>query len=1067
MRFARLAKRAATLCAALIIAAVAVVSVPILAQTKAGQDASAAKLSAAKSAAPFTIELYSTKVRFENDGTGERQSDVRIRIESDAGAQSLRTLAFHYNAAHETFALAYLRVKKADGSTVEAIPDAVKDAPGAVAKDASAFTDLHDVQISTPALAPGDTVNYGVITKIVKPVASGEFWYSHNFLSNPKAADEELRIDVPADRTVHAHWLPQFVPSIAMEGTRKIYSWKLSSAGNSAAAAPKEAAQLPNNASVDITFTSFANWPEVGKWFAATASRAATASPEITDKTQSLTASTKTDLEKMEALYDFVAKQIRLVRVAPEVAQFRVRDAVKVLTEGYGDQLDKCALLVAMLGASGLHADFALMSSKGTLDADLPAPDLITNVILGVASGKETVWMDPSEAAMPFRLLTPNLRSKQALIASAAEPPYFAETPADPPFPSKQRVVITGRVSSLGQLSARIQYTLRGDNEFALRMAFLTAPKEQWKQVAQTMATLDGLRGEVVAVNPSDPTATHDPFVLQFELADPEFLDWSQKQLLLALPLPTFGLPDAPADSAKPIALGSPLDVASKLTLTLPVTDTAKAPAGSAVDRDYAEYHSKYEAQDNVVTSERSLRFLKHEVPAARAEDYAAFAHAVEADESQEIAVTNIIPDIPADASAKELIAAGAAALKNQKYSNALRLLRRAQELNPKQPGLWNELGLAQLQLGQFGDAAASFRKQLEANPADESANSLLGLSLLDQKQYDEAAAAFEKQIALKPLDASAHTYLGAVYIEQKKFQAAASELEKASALSPDDAGVRVRLGQAYLGMGKTETALTAFEKAAALSPSAAVENEIAFSLAEHNVALGRAEHFAISAMETTEAQLRNLSLKRVTVEQVQAAASLAPIWDTLGWVYFSQGKYDKAASFIEPAWLLEERGDEGDHLGQIYEKRGAKNLAIHTYTLALAAGGGPAGTRERLAKLVGSGNVSAARMNQAKAELLRMHTIPLGKSAGGGKASFVVLLESTPAGPIAGEAKFLAGDSSLGSMTDRLRTLKFPKIFPEGSTAEIVLRGDVACSAKTLTCQFTYQAPAQLLARK
>ncbi|HEV2490582.1 MAG TPA: DUF3857 domain-containing protein [Candidatus Acidoferrales bacterium] len=1067
MRIVRLAEHCTVTIALILIAAVCLASTPVPAQAQAIQAAHDARPLETKPTAPLTIEFYSTRVRLENDGTGERQVDVHIRAESDAGVKSLQSLSFSYNSAHETFIVGYLRVKKTDGSLIEAKPDAVKDAPAAIAKDSPAFTDIHDVQISAPPLAPGDTLSYQVVTKLVHPSAPGEFWYSHNFLSNPRSADEELRIDVPADRAIRFHWLPQFVPSVTTEGTRKIYSWKRSSADVPAGSAAKTTVAQPNSTSADVALTSFADWPAVGKWFAASAQRAEAVSPEITDKAQSLAASAKSDLDKMEALYDFVAKQIRLVRVSPEATAFQLRGAAMVLSDGYGSQLDKCSLLVTMLSASGLHADIALLPSKGKLDTDLPSPDVITSAVIAVASGKETVWMDPSEAAMPFRLLTPNLRDKQALIASAVEPSHFAETPADPPFPSTQRVEINGRVSSLGMLTARIQYTLRGDNEYALRMAFCTTPKEQWKQVAQTMATLDGLRGEVVSVNPSDPVATHDPFVLRFELADPEFLDWSQKQLMLALPLPMFGLPDATSDASKIVTLGSPLDVTTELTLTLPVTDTARAPAGAAVSRDYAEYHSGYEAHDNVVTAERSVRFLKHDVPAARAEDYAAFVHAVEADESQGIAVTNIIPDVPADASPRDLMVAGGAALKNQKYANALRLFRRVQELNPKQPGLWNELGLAQLQLGQFADAETLFRNQNKTDPKDETANGLLGIALLDQKKYDEAVAAFEKQITFKPLDANARTYLGAAYLEQKKFQAAASELEKAAVISPDDAGIRIRLGQAYLGLGKTEDALAAFEKAAALTPSAAVHNEIAFALAEHRVSLDRAEQFALSALETTEAPLRDLTLKRVALEQVRASASLAPIWDTLGWVYFSQGNFDKAESYIEPAWLLEERGDEGDHLGQIYEKRREKAMAIRAYSLALAAGGAPAETRERLARLIGSTNGIDARVKQAKAELPRMHTIPLGKSARGGKADFVVMLEPTPAGVAVREVRFLAGDSSLDSMSGRLLTMRFPRIFPEGSKARLVVRGQVSCSANTLTCQFTYQPPAQLLATR
>ena len=1035
-----------------------------LAQSQPGSAASAATQPPAKPASPFTVELYSTKVHFNSDGTGERRLDVRIRVAAEAGAEELRTLSFRYNADFESFALSYMRVKKSDGSVVEAKPDALKDSSITLAKDAPAFSSIHDVQIATPSLAPGDTLDYEVTARNIKPAAPGQFWYSHSFLTGTRASDEELRIEVPADRQIHIHWAPQFVPVVTTEGAQKIYSWKRNDSGSPASDKSQSDSAASKSSAPDVMLTSFTDWPALGKWIAAAAQNAGKPSPEISDKVNSLTASAKTDTDKIEALYDFVSKQIRLVAVNPDESEYQIRDAAKVLADGYGDTFDKCSLLVAMLGAAGLHGDLALLSTNGALDPGFPTPSSLTHAIVSVTAGNDTIWLDPAQPTMPFRLLTPNLRNKQALIASAVAP-HFAETPADPPFLSTQRVEIAGRVSSLGILTARVQYTLRGDNEYALRMAFFTSPKEQWKQVAQTMATLDGLRGEVVSVNPGDPTATRDPFVLQFNLADPEFLDWSQKQFVLPLPLPTFGMPDAPAGASKPIPLGSPLDVMSKLTLTLPVTDSIRAPAGAASVRDYAEYHSSYDAKDNVVTAQRSLRFLKREVPASRAEDYATFTRAVQGDESQGIVVNNIVPDIPADASPRELMVAGGAALKSRRFSNALRLFRRVQELDPKQAGLWNDLGLAQLQLGQFSDAEASFRKQIETNPADTSANNLLGVALFNQKKYNDAAAAFEKQISLKPLDASAHSSLGEVYIQQEKFQAAISELEKAAVITPDDAGIQVRLGEAYLGLKDSQSALKAFDKAVAASPSAGVKNEVAYSLAEHNVSLDRAEEFARSALDMLEAQVSNLSLNRATLEQIQAAAALPPIWDTLGWVYFRQGKLDRALDFVDAAWRLNEQGDVGDHLGQIYEKRGERALAIRTYALSLAAGSASSSERQRLEKLLGSSAQVEARIKQAKQELLRMHSILLGKSSSKGKAAFVVLLEPAPEGSAVREARFLSGDANLQPMGGRLQAAKFPKLFPEGSKAHLALRGQVTCSTTSLACEFTYQPPSQLLA--
>jgi len=162
---------------------------------------------------------------------------------------------------------------------------------------------------------------------------------------------------------------------------------------------------------------------------------------------------------------------------------------------------------------------------------------------------------------------------------------------------------------------------------------------------------------------------------------------------------------------------------------------------------------------------------------------------------------------------------------------------------------------------------------------------------------------------------------------------------------------------------------------------------------------------------------------------------------------------------------LLDQRGDEGYHLARIYEKRGDKELAIHTYTLALAAGGATDDTRARLAKLLGGDAGIDARVKRAGAELLRTRTISVEKSAAStGKAAFLVLLEATPNGPKVREAKFLGGDEKLSAVTEQLRAAKFPAILPSQTKARILLRGVLDCAAKAAACNFVFDRPRDLL---
>jgi hypothetical protein len=70
--------------------------------------------------------------------------------------------------------------------------------------------------------------------------------------------------------------------------------------------------------------------------------------------------------------------------------------------------------------------------------------------------------------------------------------------------------------------------------------------------------------------------------------------------------------------------------------LRLPPGTGARTPAGTAVERDYATFASKYQANGGTVTASRHLNFLLREISADRTADYNVFVHAVQNDEAQE-----------------------------------------------------------------------------------------------------------------------------------------------------------------------------------------------------------------------------------------------------------------------------------------------------------------------------------------------------------------------------------------------------------------------------------------------
>ena len=1014
---------------------------------------------------PFVIEQYHTTARFEDDGTSERDLAVRIRVQSDAGVQQLGELVFGYNSANEVMDVRFVRVKKKDGSVVTATADAVKDMTASVARDAPEYTDYKEKHVTVPSLHAGDTIEYEIATRTVTALAPGNFWFDYAFVKDAIVLDERLDVNVPAGRVHKFITAPKIEQATDFTGDREIHHWlhaNLTRPSESEKA--KKKSQPPAEPTPDVQFTTFTSWAQVAEWYANLEKGRTEPTPEIRAKTQELIQGRATELEKIAALYDYVAKNIRYVSLSFGLGRYQPHSAADVFKNQYGDCKDKHTLLASMLQAAGIPSEAVLISFSHKINPDVPSPSQFDHMITAVPVGDELIWMDSTAEVAPFRLLSPPLRNKSALLVEPDGVGKIVQTPMDPPFLSTQHVEIEARVNDLGKLTATLRYFLRGDNEYALRVAFRRTPETQWKELGQTIAALDGIKGEITNVKPSDPSDTKKPFELDLDFAQANYLDWSSKKSKVGVPLLAIGLPDANEDSTDPIHLGSPLDVTMDLKMTLPENFSARAPVAVSVERDYADFKSSYRFENHILTAHRSLNFKMRELPAARVSDYLAFSRAVESDETQLLTVENSTtgaPTIPTTVSADELLEAGIAALNAGNIREAIPLLQHAVEIDPKSKQGWNDLGLAYLRLGQFDEAAAAFQKQISANPYDEHVYNYLGLTLQQQQKFPEAADAFRKQIAVNPLDPVAHAALGALFLEQHKYSEAIPELDKATVLAPENAELEVSLGNALLNTGEKDKALEAFEKGVELSQTPVVWNNVAYALAEHNLELDKAAQYAESAIAATAANLRNIELSRLSLDDLNQVASIGVYWDTLGWVNFRRGDLDQAERYVRAAWLLNQHGEVGDHLAQIYEKRGDKQQAARMYAEAIAAPHSVPETRARLIVLLGGNAGIDELVAKNKPELTRIRVFPAGDLLKqNARADFFVLLSPGARNPKVEAVKFISGSQDLRPFTEKLRALDFGPMFPDTSPAKLVRRGTLTCAATTGSCTFTLTLP-------
>src|SRR3984893_13828479 len=183
---------------------------------------------------------------------------------------------------------------------------------------------------------------------------------------------------------------------------------------------------------------------------------------------------------------------------------------------------------------------------------------------------------------------------------------------------------------------------MTGDHPLTPRTAFTRTPRADLEKIGHLLAAGERPAGKVPPAKSSDPSDTHSPFEVDYEISQAKIADWSRKTLQLRLPLPALGIPEVEESAesvAKPLKLGSPLEVHIRATIELPAGYAPRAPVPVSMSRDFASYHSNYSIRGRAIEAQRDIVFRQREIPQDLLADYSAFTRAARADEAQLVSV--------------------------------------------------------------------------------------------------------------------------------------------------------------------------------------------------------------------------------------------------------------------------------------------------------------------------------------------------------------------------------------------------------------------------------------------
>ena len=175
-----------------------------------------------------------------------------------------------------------------------------------------------------------------------------------------------------------------------------------------------------------------------------------------------------------------------------------------------------------------------------------------------------------------------------------------------------------------------------------------------------------------------------------------------------------------------------------------------------------------------------------------------------------------------------------------------------------------------------------------------------------------------EEAIQAKPKDADLYLILSALFEKENHLQRALTTLQKGLDQNKDSIEIHFQLGALYDKLGNFEKMVAEMKEVLRLNPNYAdALNYLGYSYADRGIHLDEA------------------------LELVQKAMALKPrmgyITDSLGWVYFKLGDYERAVTELEKAnELTPDDPFITEHLADGYFKLNRIEKAVELYKKAL-----------------------------------------------------------------------------------------------------------------------------------
>jgi Domain of Unknown Function with PDB structure (DUF3857)/Transglutaminase-like superfamily len=399
----------------------------------------------------------------------------------------------------------------------------------------------------------------------------------------------------------------------------------------------------------------FANWEDMGHWYAGLVSSQMDASEPIKQEVATLTAGKATRLQKMQAIASFLQHDIRYVEISLGIGGWQPHAAPDVFTHRYGDCKDKATLMRAMLREIGVDSYHVVINTeRGSVGPDTPAHQAFNHAILAIKVPDDVndpsliavtphtklgrlLFFDPTNEVTPFGEIGGYLQANYGLLITP-DSGELVELPQQPTSMNSVQRVGKLTLDPKGTLSGDVKEMRLGDRAWRERWLLRTTTnnKDRIKPIEELLGS-SLANFHIVKASVINFEQTSLPFGLSYSFESTAYAKQAGNLLLVrprVLGVKAWGILETKEPRKFPVEFDGPSRDTDSFDIALPpgyVVDELPPPMD--VDYSFASYHSKIEATGNVLHYERNIEIKELSVPVDKLDQLRKFYRMVASDE--------------------------------------------------------------------------------------------------------------------------------------------------------------------------------------------------------------------------------------------------------------------------------------------------------------------------------------------------------------------------------------------------------------------------------------------------